>query len=146
MARYPGESAVKRTILTYALVLVAVAFLLQWLEYRFLVRSIPFEGYAMLVGALFLGLGLWAGIRMARPQPAAPFEVNRPAMLELGISERELEVLDMLSEGLSNRQLADRLHISENTVKTHLKRVNEKLEVTRRGEAVQKARSLRLIR
>ena len=85
------------------------------------------------------------GVRLTKRRPAGPFEVNAQALSSLGISEREHEVLALLAEGLSNKELAERLFVSTNTIKTHLARVYDKLDVARRTQAVQKARSLRLI-
>lgn len=135
-----------RTILIYGALLAAGAFGLQWLQYRYLVRAYPLELYLALIAVAFMGLGLWVGARLfRRPQPA-PFETNTRAQETLGISERELEVLELLAAGRSNKEIAHRLEVSPNTVKTHIARLFEKLEVRRRTEAIVKARELGVIR
>jgi DNA-binding CsgD family transcriptional regulator len=135
-----------RTILVYGLVLAAGVFVLQWLEFQYFARTHPFELYLALIALAFMGLGIWVGAKLfRRPAPAA-FEVNTKVQATLGISERELEVLELLASGRSNKEIAGRLNVSPNTVKTHVGRLYEKLEVKRRTEAVLKARELGMIR
>jgi DNA-binding CsgD family transcriptional regulator len=138
---------VGRTILLYALALAAAATLLQWLEYSHFTRAFSTELYIAIIAAMFVGLGAWAGSRLtARQRPSGPFERNQAAIRSLGLSPRECEILDALAVGETNKELARRLGISPNTVKTHLARIYEKLEVQRRVQAIEKARSLSLIR
>ncbi len=125
--------------------MAACASLLQWIRYRHVVQLFTTEVYVGVVAALFTGLGIWVGMKVARPTQPAEFEVNRKALAALAISSREYEVLQVLAEGLANKEIAARLHVSPNTVKTHLSRLFQKLEVSRRTEAVHKARSLSLI-
>jgi DNA-binding CsgD family transcriptional regulator len=135
-----------RTILLYALALALAVGALQWLEYRWLARAFSTEIYIALVAAAFVALGLWAGSRLT-PRPAKHgFERNEAAIRSLGLSARECEILEALAAGLSNKEIARRLGISPNTVKTHVGRVYAKLEVQRRVQAVEKARLLALIR
>lgn len=134
-----------RTVILYSLALAALAWLLQWIQYRHQVRLLSTEIYVLLVALGFTALGLWAGRRLTNRQPAEPFQPNRQALDYLGISPRELDVLGLLDEGLSNRAMAARLYVSENTVKTHLKHLYDKLEVSSRTQAVRKARELRFI-
>ncbi len=135
----------KRAVLIYGLAIAGAAFFLQWIEYRYAVRVFSTEIYVVVVAALFTALGIWVGHRLTYRPPPAPFEKNRRALDYLGISEREYQVLVLLAEGHSNREIAKRLFISPNTIKTHLAHLYEKMEVSRRTTAVQKARSLRLI-
>jgi DNA-binding CsgD family transcriptional regulator len=136
-----------RTIFLYALALAAGAGLLQWLEYRYLARAFSTEIYIALLALGFVSLGVWAG-RKLTPQRAAGegFTRNEAAIRSLGLSRRECEILELLASGASNKEIARRLYISPNTVKTHAARVYEKLEVQKRMQAVEKARSLALIR
>jgi ATP/maltotriose-dependent transcriptional regulator MalT len=94
-----------------------------------------------------MALGMWVGAKLFRrsPPPAA-FEANVKAQQSLGISERELEVLELLAAGRSNKEIAGQLNVSPNTVKTHVARLYEKLEVGRRTEAILRARELGMIR
>ena len=134
-----------RTILIYGCGLAAAAAALQWAEYQFVVRSHPGEVYIALIAAAFLGLGVWVGARLAPAPQAGGFEPNTKAQASLGITEREYEVLRLLASGCANKQIAERLSVSPNTVKTHIARLFEKLEASRRTEAIQKARELGLI-
>lgn len=118
---------------------------LTWLEYRLLVRTHPLEIYVALVALAFLGLGIWVGARLFRPAPVTPFEANTQVQQTLGISGRELEVLALLADGRSNKEIAGRLEVSPNTVKTHLAKLYEKLEVGRRTEAILRARELGML-
>jgi DNA-binding NarL/FixJ family response regulator len=135
-----------RTILIYGAILAASAFGLQWLEYQFLVRTYSTEVYVALVAVAFMALGVWVGARLFRPVPAAPFEANTRVQQTLHISERELEVLELLAAGRSNKEIAGRLNVSPNTVKSHVAKLYGKLEVRRRTEAILRARELGMIR
>jgi DNA-binding CsgD family transcriptional regulator len=135
-----------RTILGYGLALAAGVVLLRTLEVQFLARSHPLEVYAGLLAAVFMALGVAVGARLfRRGPPPAPFEPNVKARQALGISEREFEVLQLLCAGGSNKEIAARLHLSPNTVKTHVANLYEKLSVRRRTEAVLRARELGLV-
>ena len=129
-----------------AAILAVGSFGLQWLQYRFLARAYPGEIWIALIALGFLGLGVWVGARLFRREPPAPFEANTRVQQSLGISERELQVLELLAAGRSNKEIADRLNVSPNTVKTHVARLFEKLEVRRRTEAILRARELGMIR
>lgn len=135
----------KKSILLYGLAVAVGAALLQWLEYRYLVRMASTPTYVAVVALVFIVLGVWIGSRLAGPEAPEEFERNDEAMNYLGISPREHEVLELLARGHSNREIAKALFVSSNTVKTHLSRLYGKLEVSRRTQAVRKARSLRLI-
>ena len=134
-----------RIVILYALALGIVAAALQWLEYRYSTRSFSTETYILLIAVGFAALGLWVG-RKLTPRPAnGTFERNQAAIRSLGLTERECEILERLASGRSNKELARDLGISPNTVKTHVARVYEKLEVQKRVQAIEKARGLSLI-
>ncbi|RNC84747.1 MAG: DNA-binding response regulator [Balneola sp.] len=136
----------KKTIILYGLALALLVFLLEYFEYRFFVRDLSTEFYILIIAVLFTGLGLWLGKKLTEPKTEpVSFQKNEKALDYLGISERELEVLILVSEGLSNQEIAGRLFVSINTVKTHLSKLYEKLGVKRRTQAVEKAKSLKLI-
>jgi DNA-binding CsgD family transcriptional regulator len=136
-----------RTILIYGVVLAAGAFGLEWLQYRFLMRAYPTQVWVVLIALAFMGLGVWVGARLFRTAPvAAPFEANSRVQETLGISEREFEVLGLLAAGHSNKEIAARLDVSPNTVKTHVARLFDKLDAKRRTEAIARARELGMIR
>jgi DNA-binding NarL/FixJ family response regulator len=134
-----------RTILLYGLALAVAAVALQWLDYQIWARTHAMELYVALIAAGFLALGVWVGARVFRTQPATPFAPNTAAQQSLGITEREYEVLGLLAAGRSNKEIASKLNVSGNTVKTHVARLFEKLEAARRTEAILKARELGLI-
>ena len=136
---------VGRTIILYALALAVAATALQWLEYRYLARTISTEMYIVLLAIGFIGLGGWAGHRLTAKQPRNVFARNEAAIRSLGLTSRECEILDLLASGESNKEMARRLGISPHTVKTHVARVYEKLGVQRRVLAIEKARLLALI-
>jgi two-component system, NarL family, response regulator LiaR len=147
-----------KRLLLYGLVLGVLTVLLKWLEFRFLILSHAFEIYAGIIAVLFTVVGIWAGRKLTTPKiekevvyvekaaPANPgFVFNQAEAEKRGISAREMEVLGLIAEGLSNQEIADRLFVSLNTVKTHTSNLFLKLEVTRRTMAVQKAKSLGLL-
>jgi DNA-binding CsgD family transcriptional regulator len=135
-----------RTILLYGALLGAGALGLQWLEYRYLVRTHATETYMVLLALGFLGLGIWAGARLFRRPPPGEFVANTRVQKTLGISEREFEVLKLLAAGQSNKEIARQLQVSPNTVKTHVAKLFEKLAVKRRTGAILRARELGMIR
>jgi DNA-binding CsgD family transcriptional regulator len=134
----------KRAVL-YGAALALGAVVLDWLDYQRMVRVHSGSVYVALIAFAFLALGVYVGARLfAVPrQPATPG--NPQARATLGISARELEVLHELAAGRSNKEIAARLGVSPNTVKTHIARLFEKLEARRRTEALAKARELGLI-
>jgi DNA-binding NarL/FixJ family response regulator len=135
---------VARTIILYGSALAALAFVLEWLDYKHAVHAWSTEFYIACIAVVFVVLGIWVGNRLtARPREA--FARNDAAIASLGISARECEVLDMLAAGHANKVIARRLDISPNTVKTHLARLFEKLEVASRTQAISKARSLDIL-
>lgn len=142
--RMPG-SAMKRSIVVYSLAMAAGAFGLKWLEFQYVVRVFPFEMYVALIATAFAALGMWVGLRLRSGGRGADFQPNTRALEYLGISKREFDVLELLAQGHSNQEIAAALYVSGNTVKSHLSRLYQKLEVSRRTQAVQKARALRLI-
>jgi two-component system, NarL family, response regulator LiaR len=157
---------VKKQILIYGLVYGVCGGLLiaalKLIEYRFLVIEHSIEIYGGLTALLFASLGIWLGLKLTRKQqvivereliverevlvPAgAPFAINEERLRELAITKRELEILGLIAQGLSNREIADKLFVSENTVKTHSSRLLDKLSARRRTQAVQRAKELGLI-
>jgi DNA-binding NarL/FixJ family response regulator len=135
-----------KTVLLYGLALAAGAVALQWLEYQIWARAHAGTIYVALIAAAFLGLGIWVGARLFRREPHSdPFTPNERAQSSLGITEREREVLQLLADGRSNKDIAARLGLSPNTVKTHVARLFEKLRVARRTQAISLARELGLV-
>lgn len=139
----------RKAILQYGLVygaaLAAVALVLQWAKYRYLVLSIPGEIYTLLVALVFAGIGIYLGIRLTPRTAETEFERNEKAISALGLTPRECEILAYLAKGASNKEIARALKVSPNTVKTHVMNLYTKLEVNGRGKAVDAARALDLI-
>lgn len=135
-----------RRVAVYGLALAAGAVLLQWLQYRRLATAHAGDIYVGLIGLGFLVLGVWVGARIfAHRAPLSPQDGNPQAVATLGISERELAVLRELAAGQSNKEIARRLGVSPNTIKTHVARLFEKLGARRRTEAILKARELGIL-
>jgi DNA-binding CsgD family transcriptional regulator len=146
----------KRHILIYGLLGGVVITLLKWMEYRFLVVEHSIEIYGGLTAATFAALGIWLGLKLTKnkekvivrelPVPnAQPFAPDERKREDLGITRRELEILELIAQGMSNREIALKLFVSENTVKTHSSRVFEKLGAKRRTQAVQLGKEFGLI-
>jgi DNA-binding CsgD family transcriptional regulator len=147
---------VKRTVLVYGLLGGLLVAVLKLVEYRFLVVEHSLEIYGGIVALIFSALGIWLGLKLTRtrevvvvrevPVPAGgPFQRNEARREQLGITARELEILEAMAAGLSNREIAERLFVSENTVKTHAARVFDKLSARRRTQAIQLAKEAGLI-
>jgi two-component system, NarL family, response regulator LiaR len=153
----------KRHVLIFGLAGGFLIAILQYSEYRFVVIEHSVEIYGALVAILFAGFGIWLGLRITRRRetivvrevpaptsgrgtgPASPFAPNTAQQQGLGITDRELEILTLISRGLSNREIATELFVSENTVKTHCSRAYEKLGAARRTQAVQRGKELGLL-
>jgi len=145
-----------RDIFIYGLSGGVFIVLLKLTEYRFLVVEHSIETYVALIAALFAGLGIWLGLTLTRkksasvtkeltPQSTGPFVLDEARLAQLGITARELEILGLIAAGLSNREIASHLFLSENTVKTHSSRLFDKLGAKRRTQAVQIGKTARLI-
>ena len=141
----------RRAVLLYGLlggVLIAV---LKVTEYRFLVVEHSLEIYGGLIAALFAGLGIWLGLKLTKTKEVIvirdpePFAASQDKLDAFGITPREHEILTLIAAGLSNREIAEKLFVSENTVKTHSSRLFEKLNARRRTQAVQIAKQSGLI-
>ncbi len=159
----PPETTMKRHVLIFGLVGGLLIATLQYTEYRFVVIEHSVELYGALVAILFATFGIWLGIRITRrrktivvrealppasersAEPASPFVPNTTQRQRLGITARELEILTLIARGLSNREIATQLFVSENTVKTHCSRTFDKLGATRRTQAVQRGKELGLL-
>jgi DNA-binding CsgD family transcriptional regulator len=128
----------------YGALLAAGAFVLQWLDFQRLARVHSGDIYIFLIAALFLGLGIFVGTRV-RAAPVVRANGNPQAQASLGISPSELVVLKEIAAGHSNKEIASRLKISPNTVKTHAARLFDKLGAKRRTDAVNKARELGIV-
>jgi DNA-binding CsgD family transcriptional regulator len=145
---------VLKTIVLYGIGAGLLIAGMRAVEYRWLVIDHSLEIYGGIVAAVFASLGIWLGLKLTRervvvreiPVPApAEFVRDEARIQSLGITARELEVLGLIAAGHATREIADLLHVSENTVKTHSSRVFDKLGASRRTQAVQKAREQRLI-
>ena len=142
----------KKTVLLYGLIGGLAIALLKFVEYRFLVIEHSIEIYGGLVALFFSGLGIWLGLKLTRTKVvlkevpvSGPFVLNEARLAELGITPRELEILTQIAAGMSNKEIAAKLFVSENTVKTHAAAVFDKLQAKRRTQAVQIAKSAGLI-
>ncbi len=147
-----------RTVGLYGVSLALLLLLLKWLELKFVIYDHAFELYAGSIAILFTGLGIWLSKKLSKPKieqlvvektvfrdPSLPFAMNEKEMTRLGISLREREVLQLMAEGLSNQEIANRLFVSLNTVKTHAARLFEKLDVQRRTQAIERGKQAGLI-
>jgi two-component system, NarL family, response regulator LiaR len=159
----------KRHVLIFGLVGGLLVATLQYTQYRFVVIEHSVELYSALVAILFATFGIWLGLRITRSREiiretvvvkevlvpsdapaaiasnAAPFAPNTKHQQALGITARELEILALIARGLSNREIATELFVSENTVKTHCARAFDKLGAARRTQAVQRGKELGLL-
>ena len=129
---------------------------LKLIEFRFLFVEHSIEIYGGLIAALFAGIGIWLGLKLTKKKEVVvvrevpvlatePFSLNEERLKDLGITKRELEILELIAQGLSNREIAEKLFVSENTVKTHSSRLFDKLSAKRRTQAVQLGKEMGLI-
>jgi DNA-binding CsgD family transcriptional regulator len=146
----------KRHVLIIGLIGGILIAALKWIEYRYLIIEHSFEIYGALIAILFAVVGIWLGNRLTTPRqkivikevpvPAAhSFILNEQKQEALGITRRELEILELVAQGMSNREIAGKLYVSENTVKTHCSRAFDKLGARRRTQAVQLGKEFGLL-
>ena len=149
----------RKHVLLYGLIAGVLIAALRFIEYRWLVVEHAVEIYGALVAAVFAALGIWLGVRLTRrARPAervvvrevllaatADFVRDEAKLASLAITPRELQILELIATGLSNKEIAARVYVSESTVKTHSSRVFDKLGARRRTQAVQIAKSARII-
>jgi len=147
-----------KSAIVYGISMALLLILLKWLEFKLVIVDRTFEVYAGVIAVFFTALGIWLALKLSSPKietiiiekdvvvNAGPaYLINEQAAETLNISKRELEVLQLMAEGLSNQEISERLFVSLNTVKTHASRLFEKMEVKRRTQAVEKAKRLNLI-
>jgi two-component system, NarL family, response regulator LiaR len=169
---YPPENAVIfglrmktftiKYIFLYAVAIAVIILLLQWMQFRFLVIDHLTEVYVLCIAVLFTAIGIWiakmltrSGTNIIKETVVVEKEVmvyktadsvpDKQMISELGISQREIEVLQLMAAGATNQEIADQLFLSLNTIKTHTSRIFEKLDVKRRTQAIEKARKLNII-
>jgi DNA-binding CsgD family transcriptional regulator len=139
-----------RHILLYSISLALLLFLLKWLELRFIIISHAFEVYVGAIAIIFTALGIWLALKLMKPKVQTvfvekevyinnkeSFVVNEKEVTNLGLSKRELEVLQLMANGLSNQEIASALFVSLNTIKTHTSKLFEKMDVKRRTQAIE---------
>ncbi|QQL48961.1 response regulator transcription factor [Mucilaginibacter ginkgonis] len=155
----PVSSVIKnKPAIIYGLSLAILLVLLKWLEFKFVVIDHAEELYSGALAVIFTALGVWLALKLARPKMQTvvvekavylerenKFKPDQREIESLNISKRELEVLTLMAEGLSNQEIAGRLFVSLNTVKTHSSNVFDKLEVKRRTQAVETAKRIGII-
>lgn len=152
-----------KLIILYSISFALLLFLLKWLEYKFIIISHSFEIYVGGIAFIFTALGIWLALKLSKPKIKTvviekeilvekevfvtnpDFIFNEKELEKLGISNRELEVLQLMAQGLSNNEIAEKLFVSLNTIKTHSSKLFEKLDVKRRTQAIEKAKRLNLI-
>jgi two-component system, NarL family, response regulator LiaR len=152
---FPRFLARHRHIILYGAALALLLFLLKWLEWKYIVMDRAIELYSGALAIVFTGLGIWLAIKLSRPKLKTiivekevylkPGTINEKELARLGLTSRELEVLKLMADGLSNQEIAARLFVSLNTIKTHSANIFEKLDVRRRTQAVDKAKKLNII-
>jgi len=134
--------AILKTVLPYALLLGVLTFLLQYLDFRHYLYDLSTEVYVGIIGLIFLGLGIWLGDkitnrnRVVLKEDGTAFVQDKEKIAAFGLSKREMDVLNLINQGLSNQEIAEKLFISLSTVKTHTSNLYSKLGVKNRGTAV----------
>jgi len=147
------RAAKYRHIFWYGLGLSALLFLLRWLQWKLIIVTYAIDIYIAAIACLFTGLGIWIALKITNPKTlvvekqvyVSEFSIDQVALEKLNLRPREFEVLQLLSEGLSNAEIGERLFISISTVKTHISGLFDKLEVKSRTQAIDKAKKLRII-
>jgi NarL family two-component system response regulator LiaR len=144
-----------KQVIIYGVALAIIIFLLKWLEMRYVLVDQQLDTYIGLIAIIFTGLGIWLTLKIRKPKVETvivekevyltDFNINEDEIKRLNLSKRELEVLQLMAEGLSNQEIAEKLFVSLNTIKTHSAQIFEKMEVKRRTQAVDLGKKLSII-
>jgi len=147
-----------KNVILYGISLAAFLFFLKWIELRFIIINHAFEIYAGLIALIFTALGIWLALKLTRQrvktmivekeiyiEKSENFIKDEREIEKLNLSKREVEVLELMASGLSNQEIASRLFVSVNTIKTHTSKLFEKMEVKRRTQAIEMAKRLSII-
>lgn len=141
-------------VILYGISMAFLLFLLKWLELRFVIIDHALEVYVGAIALIFTGLGIWLAMKIVKPKITviekeiyvnAPFSMNKKEAEQMNLSKREVEVLQLMAEGLSNKQIADKLFVSLSTIKTHSNNLFDKMNVERRTQAIDKGKRLGII-
>ena len=147
-----------KQVIIYGIALAVLLFLLKWLETRYILLDQQLDIYLGIIAVLFTALGVWLALKIRKPKietvivekkvvltSGPEFILNEEEVRRLNLSKRELEVLQLIADGLSNQEIASKLFVSLNTIKTHSAQIFEKMEVKRRTQAVDMAKRLCII-
>lgn len=144
-------------IIIYGSSLALLVFLLKWMQWKFLIVDHSIDIYIGLIALFFTGLGIWMALQFTKTKveqvvvekkvflPAEQISIDEDAIKALNLSPREYEVLQLMAKGLSNADIAGRLYLTISTIKTHVSNLYVKMDVKRRTQAIEKAKSLRII-
>ena len=147
-----------RHLVLYGVLLAILVFILKWLQWKFLIVDNSLDIYVGLIAVFFTVLGIWIATQLVKPkiekvivereiflEVRPDFEINETELKKLNLSSREYEVLQLLSRGCSNADIADKLFLSLSTVKTHVSNLFFKMDVKSRTQAIEKAKRLKII-
>lgn len=147
-----------REIIKYGILLAILVFILKWLQWKFLIVGNTLEMYIGLIAVFFTVFGVWMASQLVKPKVQKvvvekeiyvpgpeEFTINEAELEKFSLSDREYEVLQLLAKGYSNAEIADELFLSISTIKTHVSRLLEKMDVKSRTHAVTKAKNLRIV-
>lgn len=147
-----------RAVIIYSISMAALIFILKWLELRFIIFNHSYEIYIGFIAVIFTALGIWLALKLSKPKINTVviekevfiknnenFIPNESLISELSLSKREIEILNLISRGNSNEEIAEKLYISLSTVKSHNQNIFQKLDVKRRTQAAEKAKRLGII-
>lgn len=147
-----------KSIILYGLTLAILIFLLKWVQWNFLIVNMAIDFYIGLVALFFTILGIWVATKLLKPKietvivekevvvpQSGEFTINEAELKKLNLSNREYEVLQLISKGHRNVEIARALFISISTVKTHVSSILEKMDAKSRTHAVTKAKKMRVV-
>ncbi len=138
------------SILLFGALLALFALTLQFFEYKYHIGRLNKDIYTSVVATIFTAVGIWIGINLLKKRGAPKADEKDPKIessrvKELNLNNREYEILQLISQGLSNKEIADQLFLALPTIKTHTSNLYSKLDVKSRTQAVHKAKSMNLI-
>jgi DNA-binding NarL/FixJ family response regulator len=135
----------KKTILVFGLLILAILLLFQFSKYTLTTGNISTEVVVSVIALTFFFIGIYINKKSLHKSASNSTEIDENKITELEITTREYEVLKFISDGLSNKEIGEKLFLSESTIKTHVSNLLLKLNAKRRTQAIQIAKSLKII-
>jgi len=135
----------KKIVLIFSLLILALILLFQIGKYTVLSGNLKLEIFVAIVAIIFFFVGIYLNKKSLHKKQTLSYQIDSRKIEKLEISKREYEVLQLISKGYSNKEIAEQLFLTESTIKTHVSNLLVKLNAKRRTQAIEIAKALKII-